>query len=72
MTKTKSHKSRIVASLLSFFLGGIGVHKFYLGKVGWGLVYLFFSWTCIPMFAGIIEGIIYFSMSDKDFQEKYL
>ena len=25
-------KSRITAALLAFFLGGIGIHKFYLGK----------------------------------------
>ena len=25
-------KNRIVAALLDFVLGGIGIHKFYLGK----------------------------------------
>jgi TM2 domain-containing membrane protein YozV len=33
-----SKKSRLAVTLLSFFLGGIGVHRFYLGKVGTGIV----------------------------------
>ncbi|RWS84834.1 hypothetical protein DN462_24860 [Citrobacter freundii] len=32
-------KSRIAAALLAFFLGGFGVHKFYLGKIGQGFLY---------------------------------
>ncbi|MEA1568161.1 NINE protein, partial [Salmonella enterica] len=38
-------KSRIAAALLAFFLGGFGVHKFYLGKIGQGFLYLIFCWT---------------------------
>lgn len=30
-----------VAFLLCFFLGGLGVHKFYEGKVGMGILYFF-------------------------------
>lgn len=67
----RSNKNKIVAALLAIFLGGIGIHKFYLGRVGWGIVYLLFSWTGIPMVLGWIEGIIYFSMSDKAFETKY-
>ncbi len=33
-------KSKGVAYLLWFFLGLLGVHKFYVGKVGMGVVYL--------------------------------
>ena len=33
-------KSRGVALLLCIFLGELGVHLFYLGRVGWGVVYL--------------------------------
>ena len=29
-----------VAYLLWFFLGLLGVHKFYLGKMGWGILYI--------------------------------
>ena len=30
-------KKRLVAFLLCFFLGGIGVHRFYVGKIGSGV-----------------------------------
>ena len=33
-----STKSRMVAALLCFFLGGIGIHRFYVGKVGTGIL----------------------------------
>lgn len=36
-----SHKSRLTALLLAIFLGWIGVHRFYCGKVGTGVVWLF-------------------------------
>ena len=64
-------KSRIIAALFAIFLGGLGIHKFYLGKVGWGILYLLFCWTFIPAIVGFIEGIIYLTMSDEDFAAKY-
>ena len=33
-------KSKLVAYLLWFFLGFISMHRFYLGKVGSGMLYL--------------------------------
>jgi len=32
-------KSKITALLLCFFLGGLGVHRFYVGKIGTGILY---------------------------------
>jgi TM2 domain-containing membrane protein YozV len=37
----KSGKSNTVALLLCLFLGGLGVHRFYVGKIGTGLLQLF-------------------------------
>lgn len=65
--RTASSKSRMTAALLAFFLGGLGAHKFYLGKVGQGFLYLIFCWTFIPAIVAFIEFFIYLCTSDEDF-----
>ena len=35
-----SEKSKVTAALLCFFLGELGVHRFYLGKTGTGVLQL--------------------------------
>lgn len=64
-------KSRTIAILLALFLGGAGMHKFYLGRPGWGLVYLLFCWTFIPAIIGFIEGVGYILMGDEKFAQTY-
>lgn len=64
-------KSKIAAWLLAWLLGGIGGHKFYLNRVGQGLFYLVFCWTLIPVVIAFIEGIVYLTMDDERFWEKY-
>lgn len=64
-------KSKVAAGILAIFLGGIGVHKFYMGKIGMGILYLLFCWTGIPACVGFIEGIIYLCSSDENFQLKH-
>ena len=66
-----SGRNRVGAALFALLLGGIGIHKFYLGKIGQGILYLLFCWTFIPLAISLIEGIVYLTMSDEDFAAKY-
>lgn len=67
---TWPYKNKIAAGVLAILLGGIGVHKFYLGKIGVGILFVAFSWTGIPAVIGIVQGIIILTQSDEDFQMK--
>lgn len=53
-------KSRLVAGLLGIFLGGLGIHRFYLGHIGLGVVQLVLSLVTfgIASLWGFIEGIM--------------
>ena len=64
-------KNKITAALLALFLGWMGIHKFYLGEKGKGLLYLLFSWTGIPLIISIINFFVLLFMSDEKFNEKY-
>lgn len=64
-------KNKIVAALLAILLGGLGIHKFYLGQIGKGILYLVFCWTYIPSIIALIEGIIMLCSKDENFQIKY-
>lgn len=48
-------RDEVVGVLLAFFLGGFGLHHFYLGRVGLGILYCCLSWTPIPWILGFIE-----------------
>lgn len=50
--------NKLVYALLGIFFGSFGIHKFYAGKIGMGVLYLLFCWTFIPGLIGFIEGII--------------
>jgi len=64
-------KSRGIAIILALLLGGIGGHKFYLGKHGQGFLYLIFFWTFIPLFLALIDIIVLLLMREESFQQKY-
>jgi len=64
-------KSKIAAGLLAFFVGMFGIHRFYLGEVGKGILYALFFWTGIPFLIGLVDGIIFLTMNDDDFNYKY-
>ena len=64
-------KSKLAAGLFGILLGGIGIHKFYMGKIGMGVLYVLFAWCGIPAIIGLIEGILYLCMSDAEFENKF-
>ena len=64
-------KNKIVAALLAILLGGLGIHKFYLGQTGKGILYLIFCWAYIPAILSFIEGIMILCSNDENFQIKY-
>lgn len=69
--KVRGDKQKFVAGILALFLGGLGIHKFYLDKGVQGLIYLVFCWTFIPAFLGLLEGLNYLTMSQRVFDDRY-
>ena len=64
-------KNQYIAALLAIFLGGFGVHRFYLGNIFIGILYLLFCWTGIPAILGIIEGVYFLCIKEPIFNLKY-
>ncbi len=64
-------KNKIAAALLAFFLGGFGVHKFYLGENFGGILYLLFFWTFIPSILAFFDFLGLLLMSDQTFNAKF-
>lgn len=69
LAKNKPKKDPVLAAILAIFLGGLGIHRFYLGQ-WWGILYILFCWTYVPALIGLIEGI-YWLVKKEEFLEKY-
>ena len=52
-----SPKSRMVAAILGFFLGGLGVDRFYLGNIGMGVAKLLVGWLTLGIWP-LIDWIV--------------
>lgn len=50
-------KSQLVAVLLCFFLGGLGIHDFYMGYIGKGILQIFLSLILVGFILVIIDFI---------------
>ena len=48
-------KSVTTAVVITFFLGGFGIHRFWFNEIGIGFLYLLFCWTFIPSIVALIE-----------------
>ena len=64
-------KEKNTAGIIAFFLGGLGIHRFYLGQTGLGILYLVFCWTFIPAIIAFIDAIIFWTQSQESFNQKY-
>lgn len=55
-----SDKSRVAAGILGILLGGLGVHSFYLGNIGKGVIQIIVTLITLGFGSlwGFIEGII--------------
>ena len=53
--KKTSKVSKWFYIILIFILGGLGVHKFYAGKIRIGLLYLLLCWTYVPFILSVVE-----------------
>jgi len=78
-------KNKVVAGILALLVGGLGIHKFYLGYTASGLVYLLtntigllVTWILfgLPNVAlaviAVVEGVIYLTKTDAEFEQTYV
>ncbi|MFS2026817.1 NINE protein [Massilia sp. GER05] len=64
-------KSQSVATVLAAFVGGVGIHRFYLRSPVTGIFYILFCWTGIPGLIALIETFVYAFMSQQSWARKY-
>lgn len=71
----RSDRNRLLAALLAFFLGPLGLHRFYLGRNGTGVVMLILSITVIGLAVtvpwSLIDFVRYLAMSNREFDRRY-
>ncbi len=65
-----SPKSRLAATLLCFFLGVLGIHRFYVGKIGTGILWLLTGG--IFGIGALIDFIMILVGAFKDKQDRYV
>jgi TM2 domain-containing membrane protein YozV len=72
--KPAGAEKKVVAGIFDILLGGLGIHKFYLGYTKEGIIQLVITVvTCgLGSLIGFIEGIIYLTKSDEDFVATYV
>lgn len=64
------HRHKTVAALLAFLLGGLGLHRRYLGS-GWWWVYPVFLVTLVPVFVGFVEAIVFALTPDEKWDARW-
>ena len=78
LSETEISNKKLAAGLTGIFLGAFGVHKFILGYTKAAVIMLVVSLlTCgvgyfVFQVIGIIEGVIYLTKSNAEFETEYL
>lgn len=71
----RGRKDKIAAVLFAFFLGTLGIHRFYLGRTGSGIVMLLLTCTVVGLLVtgvwALIDAIRYLVMDNAEFHERY-
>ncbi len=64
--------TRKMAIVLALFLGWLGAHRFYLGQIGWGLLYLVIAYLFTPLAVviGLIDAVRFTLMSEAAFPSR--
>ena len=75
---TPGAEKKIPAGILAILLGGLGIHKFYLGYTKEGIIMLLVTVLTLGMggfitgVIALIEGILYLTKTDEDFAATYV
>lgn len=76
--RSEPPKSKVTAGILAILLGWLGIHKFYLGHNGKGILFIAVSLLTFGFGllvtgpVSIVEGIIYLTKSDEEFNRIYV
>lgn len=71
----ESDRNKYVAALLAFFLGPLGIHRFYVGKTGSAIAMLVLTFTFFGLLVSVpwalIDTVRFLFMSDREFAARY-
>ncbi len=71
----ENDRNKHVAAILAFFLGPLGIHRFYLGRTGSGIAMFALSCTVVGLIISapwaFIDMVRYLLMSDREFAARY-
>lgn len=71
-TLAQPSNRRKIAIILAVLLGWLGAHRFYLGQIGWGIIYLILFNIYLPLvvFIALLDALRYAFMSEQEFNLK--
>jgi len=78
MEPSEIQSKKTAAGICAILIGGLGVHKFILGYTNAGIITILVTvLTCgaagvVMGSIGLVEGIIYLTLTDAQFYETYI